>query len=1158
MEFRGWLMVGLVWLCFAVSAAERMDLTAEEQAWVDAHPVVRVGMSRGGWPPFDIVDEQGRHGGISADYLAALGRRIGLHFDLVLVDGWDEALEALASGRVDLLPSVAYSPERERRLLFSDAYLRSRNLIFVRQDSPVQSLKDLSGKRVAVERGFVLRQMVDEQVSGVAFVETADTEQALRLVSSGKADAYVGNMTVASYLIRQHNLTNLELRGETGIQTGDLHFAVRRDWPELVELMDRALAALDEQERQAIRDRWLPPLTEFNWRKALEVAWPFAGGLLLLIASMLYWNRRLRVQIRERQRAEAEARRQRSVLLALVNAIPDPICYKDADGRYLGANQAYVTLLGRPLEALLGRRDQELGDGAAWASGTAEADESWAQYPDGRRVLLDTQRAAFHDESGELLGSVSVSHDVTARKQTEQALARAKALAEEAARLKSDFLANMSHEIRTPLNAIIGMAHLALQTSPNPRQRDYLNKIQQAGQHLLRVIDDILTFSRAEAGKLAIERIEFGLQSLLDDLVNMVGPKLAAKRLELLFNLDDRLPGRLLGDPLRIGQILINYVNNAIKFTEHGEIEVILRAERQGERDLLLYLGVRDTGIGLDPEQQRQLFQPFQQGDSSITRQFGGSGLGLAICKRLAEAMGGSVGVESRLGEGSLFWCRLPLGVALSSQPLLPRLSVRGSRVLVVDDNDSARRLLGEIFQSMGFRVATEASGTLAVQRIQEAAAKGTAFDLVLLDWQMTELDGLETARRIVALGLRTPPRVVLVSAFGREEPPVAVELGISAVLAKPLTPTQLFEVALLCLSGAADQRSSRPPPTPPPLPSFAGQRVLLVEDNELNQLVARELLSESGLQVDVAENGAVALDLLQLHDEDHYALVLMDMQMPVLDGIGAARAIREQERFRHLPIVAMTANALPADRERCLEAGMDDHLGKPISPAELWTTLSRWLSTEEATIASAAVMPKAPGWGLPGVDVAAGLRLVGGREDLYRSQLSRFAASEKAFVARLRGALATGDRTTAARLLHTFKGLAAGLGADELRGRAVELETALEQGNDPAGLQPSIDALATRLEVLIDAIETRLAEAGKGQGTAAPETDLARLCARLAELCSADDPRAGKLLDEQAETLRSALNESYATIAEALHDYDFETALEALRVAARQRDISL
>ncbi len=1155
----------------SLAASASVSLSEQERAWVAEHGVIRVGVERSGWPPFDVLDKDGRHRGLSGDYLALLGQRLGLRFEPVLMDDWDAAIKALRAGQVDLLPSVAKTAEREAFMAFSEPYITSSSLIFTRSELAVQRISDLAGKQVAIERGYVLQQALRERVAGVRLLEVTDTEAALRAVSSGRADAYVGDMIVASHLIRELNLTNLELRGETGLSSSEFRFAVRPDWPQLTRLLDQALDSVSMQEQEEIKERWLPPLTAFNWRRLLAVGWPYLLGLLALVIFVLVWNRRLTVQIAERQRAEAEASRQRSTLLALINAIPDPIWFKDVDGRYVGINQACAALFGQPSEAVQGQCDEALLD-PAWAATRAEHDriarsqaqpfesEGYSIYLDGRRVIFDTLRSTFYDEQGQLLGLVGISRDITARKQAEQAMADAKELAEEAARLKSDFLANMSHEIRTPMNAIIGMSHLALKTELNPRQRDYLGKIQQSGQHLLGIINDILDFSKIEAGKLTIERIDFGLQQVLENLANLIGDKVAAKGLELVFNLDPQLPQQLIGDPLRLGQILINYANNAVKFTEHGEVEVILRVDQRDADQVQLYLGVRDTGIGLTPEQMGRLFESFQQADTSTTRKYGGTGLGLAICKSLAEAMGGSVGVESQLGQGSLFWCRVPLGIARQqTQRLLPQADLRGRRVLVVDDNDSARQVLHDMLESMSFRVEAVASGMAALQQVQQASAQREPFDVLLVDWQMPGMDGIETLRRVRELNLQPPPHLLMVTAHCREEVLLGADkVGVEDVLLKPLNPSRLFDALIRSLAGEGPAPDFARLPVGEQIPNFSSLRVLLVEDNELNREVACGLLQESGLQIDQAEHGGIALQRLREHADGYYALVLMDMQMPVLDGIATTEAIRREPRFAALPIVAMTANAMPADRERCLAAGMNDHLGKPIEPNELWHTLTRWMPIQvEPRIESPRVIEAAVDWQLPGVDIDSGLRRVLGKRELYQRLLGKFAASQAEVPAQVRAALAANQLESAERLAHSLKGLAGNLGATDLATLAATLESAIKDERHDE-LEALLSEVQQSLEALVAAIKLQFTSEQPAASVTVDDEQLLVLCRQLQRLFSEDDPRAGKLFDEQGELLRSAFTTEYAALAAAVRSFDFEQALALLQAAVGPRQLTL
>jgi signal transduction histidine kinase/DNA-binding response OmpR family regulator/HPt (histidine-containing phosphotransfer) domain-containing protein len=747
-------------------------------------------------------------------------------------------------------------------------------------------------------------------------------------------------------------------------------------------------------------------------------------------------------------------------------------------------------------------------------------------------------------------------------------LAVAKDAAEAATRAKSDFLANMSHEIRTPMNAIIGMSHLALKTGLDDRQRGYVRKIQQSGQHLLGIINDILDFSKVEAGKLAIESIDFDLEKVLENVSDLITEKASAKGLELVFQIDPAVDMHPRGDPLRLGQILINFCNNAVKFTERGEIVVTARVEEAVDKGQLVRFAVRDTGIGLTQEQMGRLFQAFEQADASTTRQHGGTGLGLAISKRLAQLMGGDVGVTSHVGEGSTFWftAYLAKGEGKTRQVVTPDL--RGRRVLVIDDNAQAREVLSGMLQNLTFHVDEARSGPEGIELVRQAADRGEPYDATFVDWQMPGMDGIETGRRILALpNLPTPPHLVMVTAYGREEVIKQAEAAsFESILIKPVTPSMLFDSVAQVLSTGKRRDTETQADTSAGLnlESIRGARVLLVEDNELNREVAKGLLDDAPVTVIAAENGEEAIRML---NESRYDIALMDMQMPVMDGLTATRIIRQNPRFKDLPIVAMTANAMASDREKCLEAGMNDHLAKPIDPDQLFEALRRWIPARPAAPNVVAVpvvtARKPPGDSvpleIPGIDTQTAFRRTGGNRQRYVSLLRRFAESQAGATEQIRAAVEAQDSAAAQRIAHSLKGAAANLGANALSAAAGGAENAIRT---QSGIEQALTEMDAMLRAAVSAIQRTLPSPEEAASTPNGDrdpSDVVPPLSRLKKLLEADDGEAAEFMAEAEDSFSAILSRAeIENLTRMVGDFDYAGALRAVSGIADRLSLKL
>jgi len=915
------------------AAAENgLELTAEERAFMEAHPVIYIGVDPG-FVPYEFIDEDGVYKGIAADYLDYISKKTGLIFKLVEGLSWTEVYNKALAGEIDMLPAIGKTSEREKYFLFSKPYYNFQRVIAVQDtNTGISGIDDLYGLTVAVQRNSSHHSyLLSYPDIHLSLYDSA--EAALAAVATGTEKAFVGNLAATNYIIRTTGLTNLRLISFEPEKQQTIHFAVKRDWPELVSILNKTMNSMTESERLAILSRWVELDTRIDYKPVARILLVIGALVAVVLSVSFFWIVRLQ-------------------------------------------------------------------------------------------------------------------KEVHSRKQIQAALEKAKLEADEANQFKSSFMARMSHEIRTPLNSIMGISYLLGKTDLSLTQKMYLDRIVQAANSMIGIINDILDYTKIEAGKIELEEASFSLDQVIQNVVNIVSYKIDEKGIGFRVAKDPAVPNWFLGDAKRIEQILLNVLNNAIKFTGSGEVSLDIRFMAKAREKYHITFIIKDTGIGMTEEHVARLFEPFVQGDSSISRRFGGSGLGLSIVKNLVDMMDGEIRVFSTPGEGSTFLINLSLAVDKEKESVyvraLARDQFRNIRTLILEKSGANINLIGSYLSSLGMYCELTSSETSAVSMLEAAnGIKGTfakPFDLFIVDYD-TPVEGgfnfIEKLRQNSKITIM--PKIIMLFPMMRYDLFEKInDYGISMGVGKPVMPSILLNgiVEIFNLKAVSRAKSSGNGESLAVKPLDKSYNVLLAEDNRTNQLIVKSILEQVGINTIIANDGKEAVELFEEQGES-IDLILMDLHMPVMDGYEAAERIRELSP--NVPIVAMTADVIMGVREKCKQRGIEHYISKPFNPEHLVKTVEDILlkagpgSSRDETV----------------LDRQLGLKNMGGNEELYLHALMEYYRENLDTSERLEAAVREKRYAEAAQIVHKVKGSSGSIGAGPLHDVATLLQKALQEKKD-------------------------------------------------------------------------------------------------------------
>ncbi len=926
---------------FSFTNKQTVALTVEEEAFIAAHPIIHLGVDPQ-FIPYEFFDTDGVYKGIAADYIALLSQRTGLEF--VVEEGltWTEAYEKGVLKEVDTLPCVSKTKEREAHFLYTAPYYSFQRVVFINENNQeVTRFSDLNNRKVAVQQNSSHHGYLKTK-AGIELSLYRTVEEAIQAVSQGTEEAFVGNLATTTYFMKSEGITNLQYVMIDSEEKQYLYFAVRNDWPVLVNILNKGLASITKEEKIIIDNKWLGRANKADYSEIIKIAMLVSAAVVLIFVVSGFWIVKLKKEIKVRKAIEVALN----------------IAKEDAE------------------------------------------------------------------------------------KAREEAII--------ANQFKSTFLARMSHEVRTPLNAITGMTYIIKKTDLTPTQKLYLEKIMRAAKDMLTIINDILDFSKIEAGKIDLERISFNLDEVIEDVVNIVSFKIEEQKIDFSMRKDPNIPNYFWGDPKRMQQILLNLVNNAIKFTNEGAVAIDIRFVAKVKDAYVMEISVKDTGIGMTPEHLTELFTPFKQADSTITRRFGGTGLGLSIVKSLVELMGGTIQVYSEVGEGSTFSITLTLDADrdkdYDERRKKASIYFQNIRVLVVEKNFFYSTLLKDYLNSFNL-VADFAQTEERALEILESASKDNSkpYNLVIVDHETPREGAIAFCLKLKTLEtLKEVPKSIILIPLSQEELLDKIEAnGLDLGITKPVIPSilyngilEIFKFNILEIHDRSTLEKSTNY-----LNVTKAFHIMVVEDNKTNQFIAKSILEQSGYTVSIAENGQEAVKLFT-ENPNVFDLILMDLHMPIMDGYEATELIRKIDD--KITIIAMTADAVTGVDKRCEAIGISKYISKPFDPDQLLEIL--WHIAETQTQSSDVIPVKPTELSAGVLDISEGIKYLGGNKDMYLLVLKEYAEENQNTSLKLNRSIEQAQYKEAIEIVHKIKSSSGSIGAKALYETAMNLQKALTE----------------------------------------------------------------------------------------------------------------